>query len=973
MNNNNLETTQRTQRTKRLAAINALEKIKHLSQQHITKDKTNIDADESDSDDFYSDSDASDSDESDSDESDSDDFYSDSDESDSDYFYSDSDESNSDESDSDYFYSNSDESDSDESDSDNVKLKTKTKTKNIKQQHTVTTSASIININDIEDPNLFCPFCSTNYNKSVYKQLVCNACDYHACIKCIQDQWLPNNPKIDPCCPNCKTIWSRDYLIMNLNKSFIKKQLTKIFTKKYCDIDRAKLPETLENNIYDIKIKVSQAKFKNNSFDEKTKQKAQELKNNFYNIIEEADIFIKEYQNKCSELKTKLEKCINAFTSFEREQNEEEFYNLMISLNPNYTMQDIQNYFNNKHQCIIKITESDILESFNSKLNNLGNLELKIKSIIKSDNKLNYTFPINMAHTMRIESENMKNNNSQQNEYKMLTYGKKCSLDNCNGYLNVHNNYCVICENYTCSYCLTSIGKIDKSDELRNTLTKIKQIHVCNENDLKTVQLLKNDTKCCPKCDVPIFKANGCDVMWCTQCQSGFNWKSGDLITNHVNLHNPHYYQWLFSRNQNNDNNDNNDNCNMVTNNNKINVYKIKNMLFSKVSVGNKKKVSLDKLTYSNLELAVKRFDGTIINNYENVCRVIKIKYEECFANKLLTHKDDNEFLTHPYATSGMIMINKYQNLGNIFLFGNVIKLNNINKLHNMVTWIHNVNIVLYGHSFNYTITECEHIIRSTEESLNNNRIDLLSNTITEKQYTTKCYEINNNLLYSSELLEILKTTQTILKDMMYNLETQLTIVHNYFANVAMSTLSENIVKDTKQPYYIVRDGNLQYNMDYFIEKLIRDGKENYMDDLVKYLVYYNNVKYVDEINKNKETLEMMIDKTFDELIELINITNGLLFDMPNKYGKTSQIMALGHGGSMIKFKTKKEYLDFIENGFKVEYLLKNKYIIVNNAEKCKIYDSSVNLNYNNYFAYDDCKQLLGTNDIYKNVLEKMK
>jgi hypothetical protein len=210
MNNNNLQTTQRT---KRLAAINALEKIKHLSQQHITKDKTNLNSDASDSD----------------------------------------------ASDSDYFYSDSDASDSDESDSDNVKLKTKTK--HIKQQHTVTTSASIINIDDIndinniEDPNLFCPFCSTNYNKSVYKQLVCNACDYHACIKCIQDQWLPNNPKIDPCCPNCKTIWSRDYLIMNLNKSFIKKQLTKIFTKKYCDIDRAKLPETLENNISISKLK----------------------------------------------------------------------------------------------------------------------------------------------------------------------------------------------------------------------------------------------------------------------------------------------------------------------------------------------------------------------------------------------------------------------------------------------------------------------------------------------------------------------------------------------------------------------------------------------------------------------------------------------------------------------------------------------------------------------------------------------
>lgn len=914
--NNNLQTTQRT---KRSAAIHALEKIKQLSHQLITKDDTNIDPD-------YE------------------------------FIYESESESNSD----------SDDFDSDsESDGDNIKTKTKHKnkqikqTKQIKQQSTVTTSASIININDIDnndDPNSFCPFCSTNYNKGVYKQLVCNACDYHACVKCIQDQWLPNNPKIDPCCPNCKTIWSRDYLIMNLSNTFIKTKLAKMFTKKYCDIDRAKLPETLENNIYEIKAKIWANKFKNNSFDDETKQKEQELKTEFYNIIEESNNVIKEYQKKGSEIKEKVYECIKKFRQFEDGQHNKELYNLMTSINPNY---DISNYKNQEN--IIEIVELNTLNFIYDKLYTISNLNIDkyVNKLNKSDNKLNYKFPLNIANMMRAE-----NNNSHQIQHKIMSYGKKCSLDNCNGYLNVHNNHCVVCENYTCSDCLANIGKIDKSNELRNTLTKIKELHVCNENDLKTTQLLKNDTKCCPKCDVPIFKANGCDVMWCTQCQVGFNWKSGDLITNHVNLHNPHYYQWLFSRNE------NNNNCNVVNNNELRRTNKLVSMLSSKVTICDTKKVLLQHSSNDYLNLIIKKinikknnitFDDIFAYDVKTVYRIIKIKYEDCFNNQLLQSDDK-------------MMINDYQSIGEVFLFGHIIKLNNTKKLHNIVKWLSNNQYMYNAHTIDDITTDCEHVIRSLEENLNNNRINLLSNTISEEKYTKKCYEINNNLLYCSELLDILKTTQSIMSDMIYNLETQMTIAHNYFANVGMTKFAKKIINDTKQPYYIFHNSKLNLNVDYFVEKLIRDGEENYLDDLVKYLVHYSDVKYENEMNKNKKELEVLIDKTFDELVELINITNGLLFDMPNKYGKTNKIIAFGHGGVLMKFSTKKEYLDYIENGFKLEYMLNND-LLKTSYEFHKVYSGDANKYYNDYglwYNYAHFKQLLGTNDIYKNVLKKM-
>jgi hypothetical protein len=72
--------------------------------------------------------------------------------------------------------------------------------------------------------------------------------------------------------------------------------------------------------------------------------------------------------------------------------------------------------------------------------------------------------------------------------------------------------------------------------------------HECNPETVATVSLLANDTKPCPSCRTGIFKINGCDQMWCTQCHTAFNWRTGRIESN---VHNPHYFEWL-RRNGNN-------------------------------------------------------------------------------------------------------------------------------------------------------------------------------------------------------------------------------------------------------------------------------------------------------------------------------------------------------------------------------------------------------------------------------------
>ena len=105
---------------------------------------------------------------------------------------------------------------------------------------------------------------------------------------------------------------------------------------------------------------------------------------------------------------------------------------------------------------------------------------------------------------------------------------RACSDTNCRGFLSTQWK-CGICEQWTCPDC----------HELKGPNKDVQ--HTCDANNVETAKLLVKDTKSCPKCRTQIFKISGCDQMWCTQCHTGFSWKTGNIENN---IHNPHYYEW---------------------------------------------------------------------------------------------------------------------------------------------------------------------------------------------------------------------------------------------------------------------------------------------------------------------------------------------------------------------------------------------------------------------------------------------
>ena len=109
---------------------------------------------------------------------------------------------------------------------------------------------------------------------------------------------------------------------------------------------------------------------------------------------------------------------------------------------------------------------------------------------------------------------------------------KKCPAEGCRGFLS-SDYQCGICNKYTCPKCF-AIKESD--DESKNPE------HVCKEEDLKTADMIRSECKNCPGCGTHIFKTEGCDQMWCTQCHIAFSWKTGLKMSGVI--HNPHFIEW---------------------------------------------------------------------------------------------------------------------------------------------------------------------------------------------------------------------------------------------------------------------------------------------------------------------------------------------------------------------------------------------------------------------------------------------
>lgn len=107
------------------------------------------------------------------------------------------------------------------------------------------------------------------------------------------------------------------------------------------------------------------------------------------------------------------------------------------------------------------------------------------------------------------------------------SFVRKCPTAECPGFLN-QERHCGLCKSTFCREC--------------NELLVEGEEHTCDPGAVETMRLLERDTKPCVKCGTMIQKLDGCSQMWCPQCHTAFDWRTGQVVQGR--LHNPHYLEF---------------------------------------------------------------------------------------------------------------------------------------------------------------------------------------------------------------------------------------------------------------------------------------------------------------------------------------------------------------------------------------------------------------------------------------------
>lgn len=104
-----------------------------------------------------------------------------------------------------------------------------------------------------------------------------------------------------------------------------------------------------------------------------------------------------------------------------------------------------------------------------------------------------------------------------------------CPINSCKGC--IIDDECLVCQAKVCNDCYVIIS----------------ENHKCSEDDINTYKLLK-ESKHCPSCNNIIHRTQGCDVMFCTACKTGFGWSTLEIIKDVTRIHNPHFTEEVFAR-----------------------------------------------------------------------------------------------------------------------------------------------------------------------------------------------------------------------------------------------------------------------------------------------------------------------------------------------------------------------------------------------------------------------------------------
>jgi hypothetical protein len=98
---------------------------------------------------------------------------------------------------------------------------------------------------NVDEIDIECIICTNKYNNSTHKRIVCEYgdCNFSACKACIRTYLL--NTTTDPHCMECKKVWTENFIVLHLNRSFIINDYKLHRRQLLLDREISKMPDTM--------------------------------------------------------------------------------------------------------------------------------------------------------------------------------------------------------------------------------------------------------------------------------------------------------------------------------------------------------------------------------------------------------------------------------------------------------------------------------------------------------------------------------------------------------------------------------------------------------------------------------------------------------------------------------------------------------------------------------------------------------
>ena len=344
-----------------------------------------------------------------------------------------------------------------------------------------------------------CIICDEKVTPS--KATSCPYCEFNPCRTCVR-KYVLNETETK--CMNCKKTWTRAHQNVILLPAFVNGELRVHQEQVFYEREMALFPTTIEvieerrtAHRLNMELRIIQAKLTARS------ATMHYMKTEIYE------------KNKMIALQKQMPKMFS-------DLNIEELINQKDQLTIQYNVESAETNRDQRREQVLR---------------RLFTMNPEDRRIVMA-NHIDGADPVEILETLRRTGQL-----GEASKRARTQFIRACPIETCRGFLSQQWK-CGLCNVSTCPKC--NVPKIKKTNIMHELTVDQDQEdadeHVCNPDDVATAELLAKDTKPCPQCGTGIFKIDGCDQMWCTECKTAFNWRTGQLETGH--FHNPHYFEY---------------------------------------------------------------------------------------------------------------------------------------------------------------------------------------------------------------------------------------------------------------------------------------------------------------------------------------------------------------------------------------------------------------------------------------------